>query len=86
MNISGGEGGPIANIVRLDVNEKCKFVCAKITALHIQLAFEGKGVGVKSVVILLGADTSPQHKTNKQKSKYCFWGEWDERCPVKQRT
>jgi hypothetical protein len=20
-----------------------------------------------------GANTSPQHKTNKQKSKYCFW-------------
>ena len=45
----------------------------KIMALHIQLAFEGKGVGVKSGVILRGADTSPQHKTNKQKSKYCFW-------------
>jgi hypothetical protein len=28
--------------------KKCKFaLCAKITALHIQLAFEGKGVGVK---------------------------------------
>ena len=40
--------------------------------LHCQLAVEGKGVGVKSVVTLRGADTSPQHKTNK-KSKYCFW-------------
>ena len=28
---------------------------AKITALHNQLAFEGKGVRVKSVVILQGA-------------------------------
>ena len=39
---------------------------AKITALHSQLAFEGKGVGVKSVVTLRGADTSPQHKANKK--------------------
>ena len=52
------------------VTEKVKFTLrAKITALHSQLAFEGKGVGVKSVVTLRGADTSPQHKTNK-KSKY----------------
>ena len=41
--------------------EKAKFAFrAKITALHHQLAFEGKGVWVKSVVTLRGADTSPQ--------------------------
>jgi hypothetical protein len=34
---------------------KAKFALwAKITALHIKLAFEGKGVGVKSGVILEG--------------------------------
>jgi hypothetical protein len=31
------------------------------------------------------ANTSPQHKTNKQKVNIVL-GEWDERCPVKQRT
>ena len=34
---------------------------AKITALHSQLPLEGKGVRVNSVVILQGADISPQH-------------------------
>ena len=60
---------------------------AKITALHIQLAFEGKGVGVNSVVNLLGAYTSPQHKPNK-KSKYWFWKNGMNAAPdtVKQTT
>ena len=46
----------------------------KILAMHSQLAFEGKGVRLKSVVTLRGAHISPQNKTkNKQKCKYCFW-------------
>ena len=56
-----------------DNNKKAQFALrAKITALHNQLAFEGKGVRVKSVVILQGA-----LNTRKQ-CKYCFFlGEWD---------
>ena len=50
-------------------NLKAKFAQrAKITALHSQLSFEGRGVKVKSVVILKGADISPQYKT-KNKTK-----------------
>ena len=60
---------------------------SKITALYSQLAFEGKGVRVKSVVTLRRADTSSQHKTNK-KSKYCFWENGMNAAPdtVKQTT
>ena len=42
--------------------EKNQFALrAKITAQHSQLPLEGKGVRVNSVVILQGADISPQH-------------------------
>jgi hypothetical protein len=53
-------------------SKKAKFsLRAKITALHCQLPFESKGVGIKSVV-LQGVDTSLNAKRTK-KSKYYFW-------------
>jgi hypothetical protein len=62
------------HIKMMTTAKKAKFAhSANTHGLHIQLALEGKRVGVKSGVILRGADTSPQHKTNKQKRKYCFW-------------
>ena len=43
-------------LVLVYTHKKAQFaLSAKITALHNQLAFEGKGVRVKSVVILQGA-------------------------------